>query len=557
MGKAKSKPISPDNPQERIEEHPAILIGKHPTKDTFLASYGQTFVMLAAPPGTGKTVGVVTPNLLSYPDSVVVNDPKFENWRDTAGFRAAAGHKVYRFSPELLETHRWNPLSALSRDPLYRLGQIRTLAGVLFVSDNPKNQEWYNKAANVFAAILLYLMEMEGMKLNGMKLTLPQAYEVASLGTGLGVWAQQAIEQHSTGPNALSVETLRELNGVFEASKNKSSGWSTTVDILRGALSMYAEKTVAWAVSDTDIDFTKLRKEKISIYFCVTGNAIKKYGPLMNLFFTQAIQQNTDVMPEQGGHCADGTLILKYQVLFVIDEIAVMGRIEIMEMAPALTRGAGLRYIIIFQGKDQLRSERTYGREAGNGIMQAFHIEIVYGTGNVELAKEYSTRLGNTTVRVHNQSLNRQKHEIGARGQTDSYSEQPRPLLLPQEVSALPYGEELIFVEATKTTPAANIRARKIFWYEEPVFKKRAGMPTPDVPSGDASKIDALTVPVRTVEAKVAVADTKPMQAEQRQRWNPKDKASEVAQAEAVKAQPPEVEPDPEPAQADDTPETM
>nr|UVN17842.1 hypothetical protein pPsy0479a_00010 [Pseudomonas syringae] len=77
-------------------------------------------------------------------------------------------------------------------------------------------------------------------------------------------------------------------------------------------------------------------------------------------------------------------------------------------------------------------------------------------------------------------------------------------------------------MEATKTTPAANIRARKIFWYEEPVFKERAGMPTPDVPKGDATKIDALTVPVRTVEARVAVADTKPMQAEQRQRWNPK-----------------------------------
>ncbi|RMP31803.1 hypothetical protein ALQ26_200048 [Pseudomonas amygdali pv. lachrymans] len=47
------------------------------------------------------------------------------------------------------------------------------------------------------------------------------------------------------------------------------------------------------------------------------------------------------------------------------------------------------------------------------------------------------------------------------------------------------------------------------------------------------------------------------MQAEQRQRWNPKDKASEVAQAEAVKAQPVDVEPDPEPAQADDTLDTM
>jgi type IV secretion system protein VirD4 len=524
MAKAKAQPISPTNPQKRIEEHPAILIGKHPTKDTLLASYGQTFVMLAAPPGTGKTVGVVIPNLLSYPDSVVVNDPKFENWDTTAGFRAAAGHKVYRFSPERLETHRWNPLSAISRDPLYRLGQIRTLAGVLFVSENPKNQEWYNKAANVFSAILLYLMETPDMKL-----TLPQAYEVASLGTGVGVWAQQAIEQRSSGPNALSVETLRELNGVFEASKNKSSGWSTTVDILRDALSMYAEKTVAWAVSDTDIDFTQLRKEKISIYFCVTGNAIKKYGPLMNLFFTQAIQQNTEVMPEQGGHCADGTLKLKYQVLFMIDEIAVMGRIEILEMAPALTRGAGLRYVIIFQGKDQLRSERTYGREAGNGIMQAFHIEIVYGTGNVELAKEYSTRLGNTTVRVQNQSIN--KREMSTQGKTDSYSEQARPLMLPQEVSALPYGEELIFVEATKATPAANIRARKIFWYEEPVFKERANMPTPPVPKGDASLIDSLTVPVRTVEAKVALSDGQQLQAEQQQRWNPRTNAENTETA--------------------------
>uniref|UniRef100_UPI002D782F6B type IV secretory system conjugative DNA transfer family protein n=1 Tax=Pseudomonas chlororaphis TaxID=587753 RepID=UPI002D782F6B len=137
---------SPSKPQKRINQYPPLLIGKHPANDSLLASYGQTFLMLAAPPGTGKGVGIVIPNLLSYPDSVVVNDPKFENWDTTAGFRAAAGHKVFRFSPELMATHRWNPLARISRDPLYRLGEIRTMASVLFVSDNPKNQEWYNKA---------------------------------------------------------------------------------------------------------------------------------------------------------------------------------------------------------------------------------------------------------------------------------------------------------------------------------------------------------------------------------------------------------------------------
>ena len=489
---------SPSKPQERVEKFPALLIGKHPKKDSFLASYGQTFCMLAAPPGSGKGVGVVIPNLLSYPDSVVVNDPKFENWNITAGFRQKAGHKVFRFSPELLETHRWNPLAGLSRDPLYRLGELRTMASVLYVSDNPRNQEWYNKAAAVFCAVGLYLMETPELPC-----TLPQMYEVASLGSSVGNWAKEVIDAREGGDRPLSNECVRELNSVYEASKNKSSGWSTTADIFRDCLQMYGEKTVAWAVSGSDFDFAKLREQKMSIYFCVTSDALKKYGPLMNLFFTQAIQQNSKVMPEQGGHLEDGSLRLKYQVLFLIDEIAIMGRMEIMETAPALTRGAGLRYLIIFQGKDQMRAERTYGEQAGNGIMKAFHIEIVYGTGDINLAEEYSRRLGNTTQEVQTQSIN---HGEARKSATDSYSEQARPLMLPQEVNELPYGEELIFVQGTKSTPPINIRARKIFWYEEPVFKQRANLPTPLCPVGDSEKIDALTIPVRIAELKATVS---------------------------------------------------
>lgn len=485
-----------ENPQKRIDEHPPILLGKHPTKNSFLASYGQQFVMLAAPPGTGKGVGVVIPNLLSYPDSMVVNDPKFENWYITSGFRAAAGHKVFRFSPELLETHRWNPLTQLSRDPLYRLGSIRTLASVLFVSSNEKNQEWYTKAANVFTAILLYMMETPELPF-----TLPQAYEIGSMGSAIGVWAEQIMASRSDGPSALSSECRRELNGVFEASKNKSSGWSTTADIVRDVLSMYAEKTVAWAVSGDDIDFSKARQEKTTIYFSMTEESLKKYGPLMNLFFTQAIRENSRVLPEQGGNCADGTLLYKYQLLLSMDEFAIMGRMAIMETAPALTRGAGLRYLIIFQGKDQVRA--IYGSEAGNAIMKAFHNEIVYAPGDIDLAEEYSKRLGTYTVRVQNQSFS--GRELVNRNKTDSFNEQPRALLMAQEINELPYDKEIIFVQSTKTTEPLKILARKIFYYEEDVFKERAGLPPPPLPIGDASKIDALVVPVRFQEAKVAL----------------------------------------------------
>jgi type IV secretion system protein VirD4 len=490
---------SPTNLQERIDQYPPFLVGRHPTRDSYLASYGQQFVMLAAPPGTGKGVGEVIPNALSYPDSMVINDPKFENWELTSGFRASAGHKVFRFSPERLETHRWNPLSQISKDPLYRLGEIRTMASVLFVSSNEKNQEWYTKAGNVFTALLLYMMETPSLPF-----TLPQAYEVASLGSAMGAWAQQVINERSSGPEALSAETLRELNGVFEASKNKSSGWSTTADIVRDVLSMYAEKTVAWALSPSEseeqIDFAKARQEKTTIYFSMSEESLKKFGPLMNLFFTQAIRQNSKPLPEHGGHCADGTLKYKYQLALLMDEFAIMGRMEIMETAPALTRGAGLRYFIIFQGKDQIRA--VYGTEKGNAIMKAFHIEIVFAPGDIDLAKEYSARLGNTTVRVQNESYN----QGDRRSKTDSYSEQPRPLMLPQDINELPYDQQLVFVQGTKNTPPIKIKARKIFFYEDEILNARSKIKPPRLPVGDASKIAGLTVPVRLVEAKVSVA---------------------------------------------------
>jgi len=380
--------------------------------------------------------------------------------------------------------------------PTLPAGQIRTLASVLFVSSNEKNQEWYTKAANVFTAILLYLMETPGMPR-----TLPQAYEVASLGSAMGVWAQQVIHERSSGPDALSAETLRELNGVFEASKNKSSGWSTTADIVRDVLSMYAEKTVAWALSGDDIDFSKARQEKTTIYFSMTEESLKKFGPLMNLFFTQAIRQNSKPLPEHGGHCADGTLKYKYQLALMMDEFAIMGRMEIMEIAPALTRGAGLRYFIIFQGKDQIRA--VYGADKGNAIMKAFHIEIVFAPGDIELAKEYSERLGNRTVKVHSQSLG--KRSLSERNQTDNYNHQGLPLMLPQDVNELPYDQQLVFVQGTKITAPMKIKARKIFYYEDEVFRNRANMTPPPLPVGDAAKIDALTVPIRMSEEKVAV----------------------------------------------------
>ena len=74
-----------------------IMLGRWGRRCLMLA--GQQGVCLAAPPRAGKGTGVVIPNLLNWPDSVICVDIKRENWTQTAGFRAASGQACYLFDP--------------------------------------------------------------------------------------------------------------------------------------------------------------------------------------------------------------------------------------------------------------------------------------------------------------------------------------------------------------------------------------------------------------------------------------------------------------------------
>ncbi len=475
------------------QKYPGIIIGKHPTKDIFLTSYGQTFILLAAPPGSGKGVSFVVPNLLSFPDSGAVNDPKFELWNLTSGFRASCGHECYRFSPELLETHRWNPLSYLSTDELERFADIKILSSTLFVDPDGNNQSFYNNAGKICSALILFLMETPELPL-----TLPQVYEIISLGEDLPQWVVDTIEARDNENRALSSECIRELMNIVSVSANPKS-WGIYIDILSEVLGMFGEKKVAWAVSGNDIDFSKMREKKITVYFSVTSEAVEKFGPLMNLFFTQLIGANSKVLPEHGGFDENGELRLKYQIGMFMDEVKVMGRIKAFENAPALLRGYGFRFNFIFQNKPQLRAKSMYGTESADAMMNAFHVEIVYAPAKQDFAtaEEYSKALGTTTVPVTNYSDN-----VGGkqRSRSRNRSVQPRPLMLPQEILDMPYDEEIIFLQGNNDSKPMNIKARKIFWYKEEVFRQRANMPQPTIPLASRDKLSGIVIPMRQKE---------------------------------------------------------
>src|SRR5205085_1351111 len=73
---------------------------------------GDGHVITIAPTRTGKGIGAVIPNLLHYPGSVVVTDPKGENHAVTARRRRELGSCVYALDPfgVVRGTAAFNPL---------------------------------------------------------------------------------------------------------------------------------------------------------------------------------------------------------------------------------------------------------------------------------------------------------------------------------------------------------------------------------------------------------------------------------------------------------------
>ncbi len=142
--------------------HEGIILGR--LGNEYLMLPGQQGVELEAPPRSGKGVGVVIPNLLNWPGSVIVSDIKGENWMRTAGFRSTHGQDVHLFDPlsEVERSSRWNPLAYVSEIPFRCIDDLQRIATMLYPDPQGADPFWTSSARSLFLGIALYLFETEG-----------------------------------------------------------------------------------------------------------------------------------------------------------------------------------------------------------------------------------------------------------------------------------------------------------------------------------------------------------------------------------------------------------
>lgn len=388
-------------------------------------------LLLTAPPGTFKTTGFVYTNAKQVPAGVFL-DVKRQVYRETAGIRAAAGNRIFVFDPCAQHTHRWNPFFYVPDDHAGRVDEIMKIGWHVSPSKGGSNQYFYDAARVLFLGVSLYLFEQPGCER-----TLPEVLRMLRCPQG----AQQLFSQH--------------LNGIWDKEakcwvqppqRHRHSGTCCeclddfvrmdprTANAVRSnlcaALEVFVNPMTINAVSGNDFDMRYLRggpddeaesHQPMSIYVTVSPDNLRRMGPVLALFFQQMFDLNLRWDADDAR--------FKRPCPVILDEFAILPRMQIILDALAVMRGYGMPIGIIAQSEKQL--EGTFGHAEAEAIKELCGLRLAYPTFADAHARHISTLLGTYTVRHRARS--------GGWGRPHSWSEsdKPMPVLSADEIRHL------------------------------------------------------------------------------------------------------------------------
>ena len=419
----------------------------------YLGILGAFFAFLAAPTRSGKGVGVVVPVALSYSDSIVALDPKQELFEQTGAVRADNGHEVHLFDPFSAEgrTARWNPCSYINRDPKLRINDINAIA-VCLIPDSHTGDNFFTDAArSFFVGLALYSLDKEAAyQAEGITYT-TTIKAILDLARGTG---EEAIPYFASliKDRFVSEEARKAISAGISAGDKTFGSILATVT---ANLTPWMSQTVAEATSADDFDLRDVRRKKMSIYLGVQPPDLAKASKIINLFYTQLINANTEVLPSQDRN-------LKYECLLLMDEATAPGRIDALAKAIAYMAGYGLRLLMIVQSPSQLREPSLYGEHGTRNILSNMALKIMYKPDDIADAEEYAKRLGKITVKSDTQ----RSRGGGNRGISRTETQNSRDLMLPQEIMEM--DDKIVL--ATYRHCKYPIKAEKNNFLEDPVF---------------------------------------------------------------------------------------
>jgi type IV secretion system protein VirD4 len=470
----------------------------HRNNILYLRHNGPEHILAFMPTRSGKGVGLILPTLLAWRHSSLVFDIKGENWALTAAYLKSLGHRVVRFDPadDTGATDPYNPLEEIRLHGLQAISDAQTLVNMLLDPDGKsmegKDAHWKKNAAALLSGVLLHCMITT-------RVNEKRTANLRDLAYMFGDENRTETDLFNEMQSDPHVQRLGEFFGDGKVEEHKEiarfiAAAAKTIlakpDNERGSvistavtdLALYKDPIIArnTRYSSWKIDDLLNHEHPVNLYLVVTPGEIIRLRPLIRIIITQMIYKQTRTMKFEEGRSVTSS---KHRVLYMMDELPALGKIEILEKAIAYIAGYGGKMYLIVQDVAQLNKE--YGKD--NSLMGNCHIRVGAAPNTPEAAEFLSKMTGKTTVVDTKTSLSgsRAGHLKNA---NVSVQEVARPLLTPDECSRLAApqkdaegniimpGDMLIFVAGNPP-----VLGKQILYFKDPVFNERSRMSPPSV----------------------------------------------------------------------------
>lgn len=448
--------------------------------------------LCVAPPGTGKTQGVVLPTIFDTTDvSMIINDPKPELKQKSSAYRASIGPTFIMNWAGQDDPARgiyypsWNPLSpehvpfnteqrdlyidsmckvlipdntSSSADPHWTISGRAALSGMVqfIVSkvERAKADDYFyariqSGEFNAEDAAVLsdyYLSMMNDPNAYAASALLARGELNAANYVHVGTWenipdawvgceaslsmildwlnasqiaiAQNLEERRRQGDQmVMMADPMKDLlQGAVEEARRYAyahrsilelTQLANTPDKERGSilstamagLSIFRNAAVKNRTSHSDFHFADLRgmidprdgkMKPVTVYLSINMVDAQALNPITGIFIELMSNFLLANIPNQVG--ANGEKMGPYPVLFVLDEMPKMQKLEAVIQGPDLGRGQSISYLII--GQDLHQIAEKYGNDAAATIISTTAAKIVLRQNDPDTATRFSNMMG-------------------------------------------------------------------------------------------------------------------------------------------------------------------
>lgn len=468
---------------------------------------GRTNTWMIAPTRTGKGVSTVIPTCLSYGvpywgtdsktgkkavkgrGSMVIFDPKGENWEASAGYRSRFSTCIpFRPLDPDGDTAHYNPIHEIPDSPSEAFSWADMIAEIFFGAENAKaasdgaTQYFNNTARDIFAGVVMHVRFCRYI-----------AWKDKNLSTVLDIFSQASSDdskgddEESGGPGSAMLAQMREegvhvddsghesplIHELIVKAANRSETQTpkeraSTYSTVFSKISLFQDPLLknATAYSDFSVDDFIDGKNGISLYLIVPYNHIKRISPVFRMIITFMIKKFSS------GTTNANAVKLKIPCLFLLDEFPVLGYFPDIALNAGILAGYGVTFFIVSQSLNQIVD--VYGEN--HPFLDHCKTIILFAPGNIKDARQFSETIGNRSVLLDNISSSGTKWQVGFSNISRSSQETQTSLVNPDELMKMDFSRCIVF-----NGQMPPYKGKKVVYYEDPRFKDKAFGKVPEM----------------------------------------------------------------------------